>query len=200
MENNKQNVFETYNIIAEWFAQNRYQGLMEKVYLDKLIEMLDDGASVLDLGCGTGMPMMGYLLQQGLQVTGVDASYRILEIAKSNLPHAEFVQADMRTLALHRKFDAIIAWHSFFHLPSEDQPAVFNIFREHLNPRGLLLFTSGTTAGEAWGINGGENLFHASLDTAEYQSLLEAHHFRVLVYKENDPDTIWMAQLIAQSL
>lgn len=198
MKNRKNNVFETYNIIAGWFSENRSQGLIEKAYLDKLIDIIGKGASVLDIGCGTGKPMMGYLLDKGMNVTGVDASYRMLEIAKENLPSADLIQADMRELSLNRKFDAIVAWHSFFHLPSEDQPAMFSIFRNHLNNNGILLFTSGKEHGEAWGENGGENLFHASLDRDHYQSLLEAHHFRVLIYKEDDPEcgaTVWMAQL-----
>lgn len=199
MEDKKNKVFESYNIIAGWFAENRYQGLMEKAYLDKIIEILGKGSSILDLGCGTGMPMMGYLLSQGMQVTGVDASHRMLEIAKNNLPFADFWQADMRELSLGEKFDAIIAWHSFFHLPSDDQPAMFDVFKKHLNPGGILMFTSGKELGEAWGMNGGENLFHASLDKDQYQSLLETRGFHVLGYKEDDPDcgnaTVWMAQL-----
>jgi len=199
MEDKKNKVFESYNIIASWFAENRYQGLIEKAYLDKIIEVLGKGSSILDLGCGTGMPMMGYLLSQGMQVTGVDASHRMLEVAKKNLPFADFRQADMRELSLGEKFDAIIAWDSFFHLPSDDQPAMFDIFKKHLNPGGILMFTSGKELGEVWGMNGGENLFHASLDKAQYQSLLETRGFHVLEYKEDDPDcgnaTVWMAQL-----
>lgn len=159
MDNRKKKVFETYNVIAGWFAENRPKVLKEKSYLDKLIDITGKDASVLDLGCGTGMPMMGYLLDQGLQVTGVDASYRMLEIARKNLPSAAFIQADMRELSLNRTFDAIIAWHSFFHLPAADQPAMFNVFRDHLNKNGVLLFTSGNEYGEAWGENGGENLY-----------------------------------------
>jgi cyclopropane fatty-acyl-phospholipid synthase-like methyltransferase len=196
MQNEKKNAFEAYNIIADWFSENRYQGLLEKVYLDKLIDIVGKGARVLDLGCGTGMPMMNYLLSQGMHVTGVDASYRMLDIARNNLPSADFVQADMRQVSLNRKFDAIIAWHSFFHLPSEDQPSMFNIFKSHLNTGGVLLFTSGKEHGEVWGMNGGTNLFHASLDTSQYQSLLKAHNFRILEYKHDDQEaTVWMAQL-----
>lgn len=199
MENKKNKVFESYNIIADWFAENRYQGLLEKSYLDKIIEILGKGSSILDLGCGTGMPMMSYLLSQGMKVSGVDASHRMLEIAKNNLPFADFQQADMRELSLDKKFDAIIAWDSFFHLPSDDQPAMFDVFKKHLNSGGILMFTSGKELGEVWGMNGGENLFHASLDKEQYKSLLETHGFHILEYKEDDPDcgnaTVWMAQL-----
>lgn len=197
MENRKARVFETYDIIAGWFSENRHKTLTERSFLDKLINIVGKGASVLDLGCGTGAPVMGYLLEQGMHVTGVDGSYRMLEIAKDNFPSAEFIQADMRELSLNRKFDAIIAWHSFFHLPAEDQPAMFGIFRDHLNKDGVLLFTSGKEHGEVWSENGGENLFHASLDKERYQSLLEEHNFRVLVYQEDDPEchaNVWIAQ------
>jgi len=199
MKNEKNNVFKTYNIIANWFFENRDQQLTEKAYLDKLIEIAGKGASVLDLGCGTGMPIMNYLVNQGMHVTGADGSHRMLEIARTNLPLQNFVQADMRQLALDKKFDAIIAWHSFFHLPPEDQRGMFDIFKKHLNPNGVLLFTSDKTSGEAWGMNGGENLYHASLDKDEYRLQLESNGFRVLAYNEDDPEcgqaTVWMAQL-----
>lgn len=195
----KKNVFRSYDIIAAWYDSNRHQGLMEKAYLEKLIGLVGKGASVLEVGCGTGRPMMEYLLAQGLRVTGVDGSYRMLQRARRHFPHADLLQADMRKLALGRTFDALVAWHSIFHLPMEDQPAMFPVFRKHLNPGGVLMFTSGTEPGETWSGNGGEQLFHASLAASDYCSLLEQHGFRVLMYKENDPQcggaTVWMADV-----
>lgn len=76
---------------------------------------------------------------------------------------------------------------------------MFAVFRAHLNPGGILLFTSGKEQGETWSENGGVQLFHASLATADYQFLLEKHGFRVLMYKEDDAQcggaTVWMALL-----
>lgn len=198
MEADKKNVFEAYNVIADWFFENRYRGILEKTWLDRLIAITGKGAQILDLGCGTGVPIMGYLLEQGLEVTGADASYRMLEIAKYQFASATLIQADMRQLSLNRKFDAIIAWHSFFHLPPEDQPLMFSIFKNHLRKGGVLLFTSGKEHGEAWGMNNGVNLYHGSLDATQYQTLLESHGFRILHYQEDDPEcyaTVWMAQL-----
>lgn len=192
------NVFRVYDRIAYWFSKNRNVGLFEKNYLDSLIDLLPNEATILDLGCGTGRPILDYLLSRNLKVTGVDASYAMLEIAKSNFPSSEFILQDMRLLNLSKKFDAIIAWHSFFHLPAADQPAMFKLFEEHLNFNGILLFTSGSEPGETWGMNGGENLFHASLDQKEYERLLIKHKFKVLKHVVKDPycgyATIWMAQ------
>lgn len=67
---------------------------MERNYLDKMIAITGRRASYLDLGCGTGVPIMKYLLEQGIDVTGVDGSNHMLEIAKKNLPSAKFIATD----------------------------------------------------------------------------------------------------------
>jgi len=194
----RKNAYKAYNKMGKWFAENRYTGLEEKTYLDDLLKRLPPNASILDLGCGSGKPILEYLISQNVNVLGIDASEQMLELAKLNFPDTRFVLKDMRKLDLGEKFDAIIAWHSLFHLPADDQPGVFSIFGLHLKPNGVLLFTSGTDRGEVWGMNGGENLFHASLDTEEYRSLLESNHFDVLGHIINDPDcggaNVWMAQ------
>jgi len=195
----RKDVYKIYDKIAQWFFENRPLNLAEKNCLDNLISYLPKNATVLDLGCGTGEPILRYLLTQEIGVVGVDASVEILKIARANFPETEFILQDMRELGLNQKFDAIIAWHSFFHLPADDQPAMFPLFAAHLNKGGILMFTSGTEHGEAWGVNGGENLFHASLGTSEYENLLAEHHFKILKYQENDPycaATVWIAQYI----
>lgn len=195
----RKDVYKVYNKIATWFSENRYSGLMEKRYLDELISRIPTGGTVLDLGCGTGKPILEYLVSKDLHVTGIDASSSILDIARANFPKTEFILKDMRELDLNRKFDAIIAWHSFFHLPAADQPAMFERFAAHFNPGGILLFTSGAERGEAWGMNGGENLFHASLDTKEYNTLLEENGLSVLKHVVNDSEcggaTVWVCAL-----
>ncbi|RLJ77094.1 class I SAM-dependent methyltransferase [Pedobacter alluvionis] len=194
----RKNVYKVYNKIGSWFAENRYVDLVEKTYLNDILQHLATDAKVLDLGCGDGKPILEYFINNGVNVLGVDASKQMIELAKINFPSTRFLLKDMRELDLDEKFDAIITWHSFFHLPADDQPDMFAIFKRHLKPYGILLFTSGTERGEAWGMNGGENLFHASLDTAEYQTLLQANQFEVLRHKVNDPDcggaNVWMAQ------
>jgi hypothetical protein len=90
--------------------------------------------------------------------------------------------------------------HSFFHLSHDDQRRMFPIFRQHAAPGTALMFTSGTSLGEAIGSYRGEPLYHASLAATEYQALLESNGFRVEAHTVEDPDcgghTVWLAQAI----
>jgi len=194
----KKNAYLTYNIISDWYEENRSYDLFEKPILDKIISVIPPAGQVLDLGCGTGNPIMQYFIGKRYKVVGVDASEKLLEKARANFPDEELILADMRTIDLDRKFDCIIAWHSFFHLPKENQREMFEIFEKHIKPKGVLVFTSGPDEGEVWSDNGGEDLYHASLSPIEYNQLLTSHHFKVLLYQSEEADlrgaTVWIAQ------
>ncbi|TIE05277.1 class I SAM-dependent methyltransferase, partial [Legionella pneumophila] len=115
-------------------------------------------------------------------------------------PDERWIVSDMRDINLQQQFDAILAWHSFFHLDHDSQRNMFKIFESHTKPGGVLAFTSGEKEGEVWSDNGGQQLYHASLSTKEYESLLKNSSFKVLVHKVCDPEcgeaTVWVAQKI----
>lgn len=191
-----------YDRIAGWFDRTRTRALIEQPYLDYLTRELKEGACILDLGCGTGEPLLRYLVERQFDVLGVDASAAMIAIARTRFPATRFEVGDMRELNLSGKFDAVVAWHSLFHLAPGDQRAMFETLARILAPGGLLMFTSGSEEGEVWSENGGEALYHASLDTAEYRALLEGHGFSVLQHVENDAAcggaTVWIARLAGQ--
>lgn len=194
----KSKVYDSYNRIGDWFDQKRSRDLSFEIhYLNEITNRLPTGSKVLDIGCGTGRPIAEYLLQKGFQVTGVDGSHKMIELAKQYVPQARLFLQDMRALQLNEKFDALILWHSSFHLPQDDQRALFKSLKEHANPKALLLFTSGPSHGEAWGENGGENLYHASLSQDEYKSLLQTHGFDLISANVEDAKsggaTVWLA-------
>ena len=147
----------------------------------------------------SGEPIAGYLIGLDHDVTGVDSSPALIDACLKRFPEQEWVVGDMRALALRQTFSGIVAWDSFFHLGHDDQRRMFPLFRAHAAPRAGLMFTSGPAHGEAIGEMGGEPLYHASLDPAEYRSLLERNGFRVVEHVVEDPDcgghTIWLAQL-----
>jgi SAM-dependent methyltransferase len=196
---NSKKMYETYDKIAKWYDEARSRDLrFELQHLEKLSRSLAKGSKILDLGCGTGRPIADFLSQQRFQVTGVDGSHEMIALAKKYVPAAKFYVQDMRELDLSEKFDAILMWHSSFHLSVADQIPLFKKLQAHLNPGGYLMFTSGTTNGEVWSENGGEQIYHASLSLDEYRDLLKTHHFEVISLNIEDKAsggaTVWFAR------
>jgi SAM-dependent methyltransferase len=156
------------------------------------------GLRVLDLGCGSGEPIAAWFVRRGDRVTGVDGAAAMIAELKARLPGVEAVHADMRGLALGRRFDVILAFNSFFHLSPDDQRAMFPVFAAHAAPEATLLFTSGPAAGEAWGRVGGSAVYHASLDPSDYRACLDGHGFEEVWFRPEDPDlaghSVWLAR------
>jgi cyclopropane fatty-acyl-phospholipid synthase-like methyltransferase len=192
-------IIDLYQRHADDWDKARGRHLFEKPWLDRFLALLRPKASILDLGCGAAEPIARYLIEQGCTVTGVDSSSALIHMCKSRFPGQSWIVNDMRTLSLGQPFDGILAWDSFFHLCPEDQPQMFSIFKNHAAPRTVLMFTSGTVHGEAIGEFQGEPLYHGSLDTAEYRSLLNQHGFEVVSHVVEDPTsggrTVWLARL-----
>lgn len=183
----------------EWAGdRSRQTQFFEKAWLDRLAALVPPGGTVLDLGCGFGKPMAAYLIGRGFDICGVDSSPTMISLCRRDFPERQWIVADMRALALERRFAAIMAWDSFFHLAPDDQRLMFPIFRAHSAPGAPLLFTSGPRYGEAIGSLHGEPLYHASLDPTEYRALLAANEFAVIAERMEDPEcgghSVWLAR------
>lgn len=201
MRMHAKDVIATYERIGHAWASQRNCALMEKQWLDRFLRATPRGNGpprVLDLGCGSGQPIATYLTERGCIMTGVDATDTMTALYAQNLPQAEVRKADMRGLSLGRRFDAVLAWNSFFHLSAEDQRPMFAVFAAHCRAGAPLMFTSGHISGEVIGKAADAPIYHASLDPAEYRALLEDNHFKVLRYTAQDPScgqhTVWLAQ------
>jgi SAM-dependent methyltransferase len=202
MSSEAEGIVDLYQRKALDWVRNREQsgGVMEKSWLDRFRALVSNKASILDIGCGSAVPIARYLIEVGHAVTGVDSSATMIDLCRDRFPAHEWIVADMRTLALGRPFGGVLAWDSFFHLCPDDQRRMFPVFRQHAAVGAPLMFTSGPAHGVAMGDFEGEPLYHASLDPAEYRSLLDENGFRVVSYVVEDPDcgrhTIWLAQRV----
>ena len=182
-----------------WVADRRQQkSLFERGWLERFRDLLPSGGRVLDLGCGPGEPIAAWFIGQGFHVVGVDSAPSMLELCRARFPAEEWIDADMRALALGRRFDGILGWDSFFHLSRDDQRAMFPLFAAHAAPGAALMFTAGPRDVEAIGWLYGEDLHHASLAVEEYRRLLAANGFSEVAHRIEDPDcngrTVWLAR------
>jgi SAM-dependent methyltransferase len=106
-----------------------------------LTRTLRPGAAVLDLGCASGVPVAAELASR-YRVTGVDISPEHIRQAARNVPGAEFVCADARTVTLPAgHFDAVISLYTFDHIPRDEHLALLERVRRWLRPGGLLLLS-----------------------------------------------------------
>jgi ubiquinone/menaquinone biosynthesis C-methylase UbiE len=113
--------------------------------LTMLMNRLGEGAVVLDVGCGAGVPVAQTLAHR-FSVTGVDISGRMIDRARMNVPEGTFIHEDIMSVdwpASH--FDAVVAFYSIFHLPREDHEALLRRIHRWLNPGGYLMATVGTS-------------------------------------------------------
>lgn len=172
---------------AAWDA-TRGKGLSERAWLDKLLALTRPGDHVLDLGCGSGDPIAAYIVAAGRRICGVDFAPAMLELASQRMPDETWILGDMRSLALGKRYAAIIGWDSFFHLSPVEQRAVLPRLRDHLEPGGGLLLTVGPRAGEPLGEVGGEPVYHASLDPDEYRSGLAGAGLELIEFVPDDPE------------
>lgn len=198
-QSDSERIRDLYQRHALLWNEERNRSLFEKAWLDRFLSLIPADASVLDLGCGMGEPIANYLIEQGCSVTGVDTSHTFINLCKNRFPQQNWLVADMRNVVLDRKFQGILAWDSFFHLNHADQRRMFPFFRNYATSGAALLFTSGPSYGEAIGEYQGEPLYHASLDAADYQNLLQEQGFRVVDHIVEDPTcgyrTVWLAKL-----
>lgn len=95
-----------------------------------------EGTRLLDVCTGPGM-LAGAALERGALVVGLDFSGKLLEIAKRNVPGAQFQQGDAQALPFESEsFDAIVCGYGIIHIP-EPQRA-FSEMHRVLKPAGYL--------------------------------------------------------------
>ncbi|MGN0247075.1 MAG: class I SAM-dependent methyltransferase, partial [Lachnospiraceae bacterium] len=70
-----------YNFNAENFIENT-QHVDMHLALDRFLDLLDEGAAILDFGCGSGRDTK-YFLDQGYQVTATDGSAELCRLASA---------------------------------------------------------------------------------------------------------------------
>ncbi|MFF2020601.1 class I SAM-dependent methyltransferase [Streptomyces sp. NPDC058171] len=116
-------------------------------WLTDLCARLEPGGRVLDLGCGSGVPVARDLAAAGHRVTGVDISGVQVRRARLLVPDAEFFEADATAVDFApESFDAVLALYSLIHVPLDEQLPLLRRLTGWLRPGGRFLATVGHRA------------------------------------------------------
>jgi SAM-dependent methyltransferase len=106
-----------------------------------VLSLLPDGASVLDLCCGTGH-LAKLISDQGYAVTGLDGSQDMINHARGNAPGIDFVLGDARDFSFPQPFDGVVCTSaSLNHIQNPaDLRKVFSSVRSCLKNEGIFAF------------------------------------------------------------
>jgi cyclopropane fatty-acyl-phospholipid synthase-like methyltransferase len=182
---------------VEWSA--RIEGDQRERWRRELTDRLPDGARVLELGCGAGVPDT-QLLANRFVVIGVDISGEQIRRARANVPSADFAQSDFTQLELApASFDAVAAFYSFNHVPRDGLGDLLVRIHSWLVPGGLFLAALGTGDTESWrGAWLGTTMFFSSFPPEANRRLLVEAGFELIfdeivtmIEPEPDGESTW---------
>jgi len=194
-----QKIKKSYNKIADIWNKER-EWYIEQPSIDEAIKYLKPGASILDIGCGSGKPIAEYLLQRDFDVYGLDFSENLIKYATQIIPKEKLFLADICDFTIDIKFDAIICWFTLFHIHADNHLDVLKKFHSLLKPDGILLITFADTSCEPGVTNitviddytiesemFGEKFCHSGHPAKINSKLIKEASFDILVDKIDQP-------------
>ena len=154
-----------------------------RLWLKPLGQALPEGARVLDLGCGCGVPDAA-LLAERFEVIGVDVSSVQTRRARRLVPRATFLRADMTTVDFSpASFDAVVCLYSLIHVPQSDHLPLLARVHGWLRRPGWLILIAGHEPFEGveenW-LGSGAPMYWSHADAATYRRWLGSAGFEVL--------------------
>jgi cyclopropane fatty-acyl-phospholipid synthase-like methyltransferase len=123
-----------------WSKFGLYANETHREYLDKFLEQMAPGSTLLSAACGAGR-YDGTLLEAGHSVVGIDQSAGMLARARERFPGARYEKMGLQEMDFREAFDGVICIDAMEHVCPEDWPGILQRFREALKPDGVLYFT-----------------------------------------------------------
>lgn len=173
-----------YDILAKRYHRQRdFKGQYpNKRLLERFVKALGKKGSVLDLGCGAGVPVARFLVAKGNAVTGIDFSKEMVKLARKNVPRAKFILGDITKMRFKSdSFDGAISFYAIIHIPRKKHEGIYKNLRKILKPDGLILANaSGSDEGEYYGEFMGERMFWSYWGPVKTIRIMKKAGFEVL--------------------
>ena len=170
-----------YDTIAPRYVLVRDQFKNDQ-YLEKLDALLKPGSAILDLGCGAGMPIDKFLVDRGHQVTGIDFSSKMIDLAKRHVPEAKYLVRDISELKRGEfRVDAVVSFYAIIHIPKENHRELFTRINSFLPGGGLILVTLGKEENEEIGDYHGVEMYWSHYGPEQSREIIEEAGFEVII-------------------
>lgn len=133
-----------YNKNALRWASTKTDSFFHEQGLRKLVDRLNEGDSVIDIGCAYGIHAPLFLgIGRKLKYEGFDISEKMIELARSRYPQLSFQVADIldKKSLPSKKYNAFWAGAVLMHIPIEQWDEMFNNIEGLVNSDGLGYFT-----------------------------------------------------------
>lgn len=175
----------SYNAITEEWADYRNKSRIGKCIVE-WEEMLSPNSDILDIGCGTGYPIAAYLSEKGHHITGIDISESMIEEAKKlHLENADFFVLDIVDYFPDKRYDAVIAFDSIWHVEEIRQKEMLERITCMLKDGGRLLITHGKKRGTITGEMFKRKFVYSALDGEKVRNILTENHMEIISWLED---------------
>lgn len=175
---------QAYDRIADWYLDwATTQASPRQRYTEKVLANTTEASPrILELGCGSGVPISRMLLDRGAQVVGNDISPKQIEMAKARCPEGTFVCGDMTALTFApASFDGAVGFYSVFHLPRAQQQPLLTKVLGWLKPGAMCALNLATVDEEE--IHGemmGHGMFWSSFDVEGNKAMIAEAGFEAV--------------------
>lgn len=166
---------------AEAFRQRSELTSFERRLFDDFLSLLPPQPTIIDFGCGTGVPYDRHFVERGADLTGLDISRTHLEQARANVPEARFLEADFSHWTPAQTVDGVVSLYAIFHIPRDEHEALLVNIARSVRPGGALLCTLAAEAQDGSAVEWlGVPMAWSAFEPSFYFALLERLGFTIV--------------------
>ncbi len=171
----------SYDKIARFYLADRDK-LKSGKYLRRLLKILPKNSTILDLGCGAGVPVDDMLLKAGHSVIGIDSSSEQIELARTYCKQGQYLVGDISKLKNNEyRVEAVVSFYAVFHIERTRQADWFKVVASLLVKGGKLLVTMGDREFEGKHMLYGQELWSSQYGTVKNSQMIQQAGFEILL-------------------
>lgn len=172
-------VLAAYESLGKKYLDYR-QALKSDTYVKMFLRKLGKNSSVLDVGCGVGIPVDDVLTKAGHEVMGIDLSPSLIKLARKNVLGASYQVFDMRNLSFGEyEVYGLVCLYAIFHIPRSEHKKMIETFASFLPVGGWMLISMGDRAYEGEHEMYGLVSYSSQWGSVENRRIVESVGFRI---------------------